>query len=68
MDWYDIMGRGPWDVRIEIMVKDEDKDAAEILSDLPKNCAVGSIAYKASLSFMAMFNGTDWVEIGGGEE
>ena len=34
-------------------------------SEIPE-VAPGSVAYTADLSYMAMWDGTDWVQIGGG--
>lgn len=35
--------------------------------ELPTDVPVGSVAYTADLSYMAMFDGTEWVQIGGGD-
>lgn len=40
--------------------------SAADLSSIP-DCAPGSVAYTADLSYMAMFDGTEWVQIGGGD-
>lgn len=39
-------------------------DSAADTANLPK-CDVGSIAYKADMSYIAMYDGETWVEIGG---
>lgn len=47
-------GAKPWEPQ-EIMKLN---DSAELPTDVP----VGSVAYKADLSYMAMFDGTEWVQ------
>lgn len=39
-------------------------DSASDVSSIT-NAAPGSVAYTADLSYMAMFDGTEWVTIGG---
>ena len=41
-------------------------DSSSDLSGIPK-VAPGSVAYTADLSYMAMYDGTEWKQIGGGE-
>lgn len=47
--------------RMELLV-----GSSSDLASAPE-CAPGSIAYTADLTFIAMFNGTEWVTIKGGE-
>ena len=42
-------------------------DSETDTADIPE-VAPGSVAYTADLSYMAMWDGTDWVQIGGGDE
>lgn len=47
-------------VRREYMIKDN-----TVLDNLPDDSAVGSVAYTADLTFMAQFDGDEWVTVGG---
>ena len=47
-------------VRREYMIKDN-----TVLDNLPDDSAVGSMAYTADLTFMAQFDGDEWVTVGG---
>lgn len=42
-------------------------DSSDDLSDIPQ-VAPGSVAYMPDLSYMAMYDGTQWIQIGGGEK
>ena len=42
-------------------------DSSDDLSGIAK-VAPGSVAYTADLSYMAMYDGTQWKQIGGGED
>lgn len=41
-------------------------DSESDVADIPR-VAPGSVAYTADLSYMAMYDGEDWVQIGGEE-
>ena len=42
-------------------------DSSSDLSGIPK-VAPGSVAYTADMTYMAMFDGTEWHELGGGDD
>lgn len=44
--------------RCDLLIKDS-------TVTLPTNVPVGSVAYTADLSYMAIFDGTNWTQIGG---
>lgn len=46
-------------VRREYMIK-----SSSVLASLPE-CVAGSVAYTADLTFMAQFDGDEWVTVGG---
>ena len=55
-----------------VFVNKADSPVKEILlltdpSKLPTNVPAGSSTYKADLSYMAIFDGAEWQQIGGGD-
>lgn len=59
MAWQNVQSGGPSLARKEFLVT----SAADV-ADIPE-CEAGSVAYTADFSYIAMYNGTEWVQIGG---
>lgn len=61
--WYIPVNSGEWNEKMEYLIQDESKTTEQVIAGLPTDCAPGSVAYKASMSVMVMFNGTTWIDM-----